>query len=356
MSGFDPDEPLRLAVLGAGNIGKVHIQSALGLADVDLLAVADAKEGNRSYADRVGVPAVYDDYEALLHTEPVDAVVVALPPFLHRDAVALAADRDRHVFVEKPFARSTDEAEEIRSLASHVHVGVDHTIRYLPEVKQVVSAYRTGGIGDVPFASISRVNFGAFERPPASEPLPGWHLDPGAAGGGVLVELGVHLLDVLEDTFGDMKVESAATDRQLATPVEDTATVTLRSGETGTRVALHAGSYQWENDDEFNFEFRLEGMTGTLSTSEFAPGNFYGTAAKGAARNVARRLRGEAPAYYAPTHYLQAHFAALRAFVDAVRADETPPVSGEDGVRTLELVEDAYEMASAEEEPLEARI
>ena len=72
---FDSTEPLRMAVLGAGNIGKVHIQSARAMDDVDLVAVADAVADNRAYARRVGVPAVYDDYANLLRTEPLDAVV-----------------------------------------------------------------------------------------------------------------------------------------------------------------------------------------------------------------------------------------------------------------------------------------
>lgn len=350
-----PDEQLRLGVLGAGNIGKVHVQSARAMDDVTVVAVADAVDENREYAREADVDAVYEDYANLLRTEPVDAVVVALPPFLHAEAVELAARRDCHVFVEKPIGRTAAESREIVDAAreASVSLGVDHTIRYLPGVRRVREAYREGRVGAVPYASIARVNYGPFTRPPADGGLPGWHLDPEAAGGGTLVELGVHLLDVLEWTFGDMEVLAADVGSQLDVPVEDAATVLLRSRETDTRVTLHSGSYQWEDDAEFNMSFRLEGVSGTLDVRDHLPESFYGHAARAAVRNVARRLRGDDPAYYAPTYYLQAYYVALREFLDAVRAGEEPPVSGRDGLRTVELAEAAYDAAGSDRPAVE---
>jgi myo-inositol 2-dehydrogenase/D-chiro-inositol 1-dehydrogenase len=345
---FRPEETVRLAVLGVGNIGKVHLQSAIAMDDVTVIAVADAIEANRAYARSAGVDSVYDDYADLLRTEPVDVAIVALPPFLHAETVELAARRGCHVFVEKPLARTTAEARSLVDTAAkaEIAVGVDHTIRYLPDVRRVHNKYQDGIVGAVPYATISRVNFGPFTQPPAERAVPGWHLDPEAAGGGVLLELGVHLLDVLEWTFGEMSVRAAETSSQLDLPVEDAATLLLRSEATGTQVTLHCGSYQWEDDEEFNMTFRLEGMTGTLDSQEYSPDSFYGNAAASAIRNVARRLAGREPAYYAPTYYLQAYFAALRDFLDAVRDGDQPPVSGSEGLRTVELVETAYDLAA----------
>lgn len=342
--------PVRLAVLGVGNIGKVHVQSARAMDGVDLVAVADALPEHRAYAHGVGVDTTYDDYTDLLEAERLDAVMVALPPALHRDAVAAAARQDCHAFVEKPLARTAAECRDLLAAADDVLVGVDHTLRYLPAVERVREAYVSGHVGTVPYATVSRVNYGPFERPPARGPLPEWHLDADAAGGGVLVELGVHLFDVLSWTFGELEVLAAETDSQLDTPVEDSATVFLRATGTGTQITLHCGSYQWEDDDEFNMTFRLEGLTGTLDAGDYRPG-FYRNAATAAAKNVARRLVGRDPDYYAPTYYLQAYYAALADFVDAVRTGETPPVSGRDGLRAVELAEEAYETADAARSP-----
>lgn len=349
-------EGLALGVLGVGNIGAVHLESARAMDGVRVVAAADAVAENREYARARGVGSVYEDYEQLLAAESLDAVVVALPPFLHANAVAAAAEHGCHAFVEKPLARSVSEAQDLLDTAERagVSVGVDHTLRYLPGVDALGEAYRNGRVGAVPFAAIGRVNYGPFQRPPATRGPAGWQLDPEATGGGVLVELGVHLFDVLEWLFGEVTVLAAETDSHLALDAEDSATVLCRSEATGTHVSLHCGAYQWERLDEFNVTLRLEGLTGTLDYDEFAPSNVYTYAARSAVRNVLKRLRGDRPEYYAPTYYLQAHYRALADFLDAVDAGEEPPVSGTDGLRTLELVEAAYEAARGDRRPVEA--
>lgn len=346
----DRPRDVALGLLGVGNIGRVHLESALAMDGATLRAAADARDAGRAYADERGVPAVYGDYESLLRSEELDAVVVALPPFLHLDAVRVAAERGCHVFVEKPLARSVPEARSMleRAERAGISVGVDHTLRYLPGVRDLREAYREGRIGHVPYAHIARVNYGPFQRPPATRGPAEWHLEPELTGGGALVELGVHLLDVVEWTFGEVSVRTADLDRQLELPAEDAATLLCRAEETGTRVALHCGSYQWEDLSEFNLSYRLEGTTGSLDYDEFAPASFYANAAREGLLNVARRLVGRRPEYLAPTYYLRAYYDALSAFVEAVRADEPPPVDGTDGLRTLELVHEAYDAAASD--------
>lgn len=338
---------LSLGVLGVGNIGMVHLKSALAMDDVDVVAAADAVPENRERAERAGVARTYDDFAACLENEALDAAVVALPPFLHADAVERAAEAGVDVFVEKPFARSTEEADAMLETAREagIAVGVDHTLRYQPDMVGVKEEYEDGTVGHVPYASITRLNDGPLGRPPVEEPPASWPLDPDAAGGGSLLELGIHCFDVLEWLFGDLVVESAATGETLDVPVEDAATVLLRAPETETTITLHCGSYQWEQLPEVNTRLRLEGVTGTISNRDHLPDNFYASAAKSALENVASRVTGERTVF-GPTFYLQAHYDALADFLDAVREGETPPVDGEDGRQTLALAERAYELAA----------
>ncbi|SFT00656.1 Gfo/Idh/MocA family protein [Halostagnicola kamekurae] len=341
-------DPVRLGVLGVGNIGTVHLKSAHAMAGVDVVAAADAVPANRDRATAAGATRVYDDYETLIEAETLDAVVVALPPFLHRDAVEAAADVGVDVFVEKPFARSTTEADEMLEVAADagIRVGVDHTLRYQPDLRELKGAYDDGRVGHVPHASMVRVNDGPLGRPPVEDAPPAWPLDPDAAGGGSLMELGVHCFDYLEWTFGPLEIRDATVDSTLEVPVEDAATVLLEASETGTAITLHCGSYQWEELPEVNTNVRLEGITGTIESEEFLPTNFYGSAALSALSNVVSRVTGGEPDVYGPTFYLQAHYDALADFVEAIRAGERPPVTGEDGRRTLELVETAYGFAA----------
>lgn len=337
---------LALGVLGVGNIGRVHLQSALAMDGVDAAAAADPVRANRDWADRAGV-RTYDDYATLLASEDLDAAVVALPPFLHADAVERAAEAGVDVFVEKPLARSTAEADRLLETAASagIAVGVDHTLRYQPDVRGVKREYDEGRVGHVPYATMTRVNDGHLGRPPAEDAPSSWPLDAEAAGGGALLELGVHCLDVLEWLFGDLEVVGATVDGTLALPVEDAATVLLWGPETGTTITFHCGTYQWEELPEVNTRLRLEGVAGTITAADHRPSNFYANAAASALSNVASRVTGDEPDVFGPTYYLQAHYEALSAFCAAIRAGDRPPVDGEDGRRALELVETAYERA-----------
>ena len=339
---------LSLGILGVGNIGLVHLKSAAAMSGVEVVAAADAVAENRDRAERAGVSRTYDDYTTLLASEELDAAVVALPPFLHADAVERAADAGVDVFVEKPLARSTEEADEMLATAREagIAVGVDHTLRYQPDMAGVKTAYDEGRVGHVPYASITRLNDGPLGRPPAESAPPSWPLDREAAGGGSLLELGVHCFDVLEWLFGELEVRDASMGRTLEVDVEDAATVLMDAPETGTTVTLHCGSYQWEQLPEVNTRLRLEGITGTISNQDHLPENFYAGAAKSALSNVASRFTRDEPDVFGPTFYLQAHYDALADFCNAIRNDEEPPVDGADGRRTLALAEQAYDLAA----------
>jgi myo-inositol 2-dehydrogenase/D-chiro-inositol 1-dehydrogenase len=343
---------ITIGVLGVGHIGAVHLQSARVMDGARLVGAADVSAANRSLARRLGAPAVYEDFLELLESESVDVAVVALPPFLHKEATLRAIEAGCAVFVEKPLARSVEEGRRMVDAADRagVAIGVDHTLRYQPEMGRLKAAYEEGTLGHVPLCHLTRINSGPFERPPASKPVPEWPLDPEATGGGAVMDLGVHLFDFLEWVFGDMRVTHAAVDRQLDLEYEDTAAVTLRSAETGTLATAHCGFYQWEEPPSVNMQVRLEGVADSIANADFVP-DFYRNAGTSAIANVGRRLLGRDPEYFEPTYYYRAHFEALRDFVDAVGDGRAAPVSGDDGLRTLELVAETYRRTSDERRP-----
>jgi predicted dehydrogenase len=343
----DPQGPLSLAILGLGHIGTVHLQSARALSGVTVDAVADVVPDNRKRAANLGVPNTYDDFEALLADESTDVVVVALPPSLHADAVEAAARAGSDVFVEKPFARTVQEATEMIEIADRegVTLGVDHTLRYHPEIRRAKRRYERGSLGHVPTCVVSRINSGPFDTPPAEGPIAGWALDPAATGGGALMDLGVHLLDVLRWLFGDLTVEHAELSSQLDLGFEDTAVVVLRATETGTIATVVCGFFQWETPPEINLNVRLDGVADYVDSSSFVPDRFALHAARAAIGNLTARLTGGDPRPLDPTYYYRAHYRALRDFLTAVAEARPPPVGPRDGLRTIELVADTYDLA-----------
>lgn len=339
-------DAMELAVVGAGHIGTVHLQSADAMDGVTVAGVADPKDANRDRAERLTGCRTYEEYERLFAVEDIDIAVIAVPPFLHLDAATAAIEAGCHLFVEKPLGRTTAEAEAIveRADRAGVSLGVDHTVRYQPEIREMKTKYDAGELGHVPMATIRRINDGPFDSPPAGETASGWHVNPTATGGGALMDLGVHLFDTLRWFFGDLTVEHAELDRQLDLPYEDTATVVTTNGD-GTTAVLNCGFFQWERPPDVNMDFRLDGITDTLHSDSFVPDRFLTYAARTAAENVVKRSVGADPEYFGPSYYYRAHHDALTAFCRAVRRGEDPPVDGTDGLRAVELVRSAYEMA-----------
>jgi len=340
---------ISVGVLGCGHIGQVHLQSALAMDDVDVVAIADKDASLRGRASAQGVPQTYEDYDQLLEEESIDAVVVTLPPSLHVEATRAAAERGCDVFLEKPFARTVAEAESIRDVGERrgINIGVDHTWRYYPHVKKVKSQLDSGAVGHVPTCSIARFNSGPFSLPPVTSPLSEWKLDRDATGGGALLSLGTHMFDVLKWLFGKQTVRHVELGRQLSLPFEDTATVVLESG-TGTISTMKCGIYQWTSSPDVNMRLRLEGIAGTLDASDHVPDDLYTHAAWEMVKNIGRRFSGRDVKQYAPTYFLVAHYDALADFLTSVGSGTPPPVNAHDGLRSIELVERAYERADAE--------
>ncbi len=336
---------LDIGILGVGHIGAVHLQSANALETVEVTAVADQVAGNRRRAQKIAGCQTYTGYEDLLRQEDIDIAVIALPPFLHADAACAAAAEGAHVFVEKPLARSTAEADDILSVAadSGVQVGVDHTIRYHPEIQEIKAEYDAGHLGHVPMGTITRINSGPLGQPPVEDQPAGWKLDPELTGGGALMDLGVHLFDVVEHFFGEMTVKHATIDHQLNLPYEDTVNVVLRSKQAGTSVNLLCGYYQWEYPPDVTMSFELHGIAESIDSRTYVPDNFTLHAGRSMLENVKSRLTGESPEMFGPTYYYTAHYHALKDFIEAIVAGETPPVSGETGRRCIELAEITYE-------------
>ena len=345
---------LHVAVIGAGNIGTVHAQTALVADCVGRVSAADPVPARRERVRRLGVDRVVSEYAELFSEDPPDVAVVAVPPDLHEPITMDAIAAGCHVFVEKPLARTPEETADMVAAADRagVSLGVDHTMRYQPGIARLKEIYEAGELGAVPTATIWRINNGPFDPPPAESGRGHWALDPETAGGGALLDLGVHLFDVLDWFFGEVSLEHAAIGQVLQLPVEDRATLVV-STEAGTVATLTCGFFQWERPPEITGGLRLDGIASSRSSETYRPDDWTSHAARSAFDNVIRRLRRSDPAYFRPTYYYEAHHRALTSFLDAVAAGSRPPVSGTDGHRMVSLVHEAYGYAEEKEAPIE---
>jgi len=270
----------------------------------------------------------------------------------HGEAIERAAEAGVDVFVEKPLARTTDEADELLETArkAGIAIGVDHTLRYQPDMAGVKAAYDEGSVGHVPYASITRLGDGPLGRPPVENAPPSWPLDADAVGGGSLLELGV---PASTSSSGCSGISESGTPRWGRRSRSTSRTPRPSSWKRRRRGRRSRSTVAPTSGNSFRRSTpgcASRGVTGTISNQDHLPRNFYAGAAKSALSNVASRLTRDEPDVFGPTFYLQAHYDALADFCDAIREDEQPPVDGADGRRTLALAERAYELAAETDE------
>src|SRR5262245_24738878 len=144
----------------------------------------------RVFAERFGVERVHGDLEALMHDPSVDAVYIALPNALHHAAVLAAARGKKHVLCEKPFAMTVPHAREMVSACRNAGIllRVGHQLRLDVAIGRAREIVRSGRLGRPVAISI--------ERASGLGPRTSWRLD--ASQSGVIFDVGVHLLDLIQ--------------------------------------------------------------------------------------------------------------------------------------------------------------
>ncbi|WP_062050902.1 Gfo/Idh/MocA family protein [Bacillus sp. JCM 19034] len=194
---------LRLGVIGAGNIGNVHLRVFDRLKhDVELKAVTDAfSELAQKRAEEYGIEKVYDTAEELLADEQLDAIVIAVPNKYHAPLTIQALNAGKHVMLEKPMAMNVHDAKEILLMQRKTGkvVMIPHQMRWESIALQVKEQINRGELG-----SIYHTKAGWFRR----KGIPGWgtwFTQKEESGGGPLIDIGVHLLDLSLYLMGNPK-------------------------------------------------------------------------------------------------------------------------------------------------------
>ena len=215
-------EHVTVAVIGAGMAGQAHAfgyRNATmhpGLADVDvrLSTIIDAdQELAQSVAGRYGFAATAAGVEAVLADQAIDAVSVALPNFAYAEVIPRLIAAGKHVLAEKPLGRNAAEAHRFATAADtagRIH-GVGFSWRRLAAVEAVAQIVGSGGIGDVWHATAWYLtDYAAIPTTPLS-----WRYNHEQAGGGAIVDVGAHVLAVLEHVAGPVRRVHAADARIL---------------------------------------------------------------------------------------------------------------------------------------------
>ncbi len=326
---------IRVAVIGCGSISKHrHIPEYAANENVELVAFCDLVEARAvEYAEKHGGKA-YTSYQELLEKEKPDAVSVNLPNALHAEVSIAAANAGAHVLVEKPMATTVAEGEAMIEAAERnkVFLMVGHNQRLMPPHIKAKEILDSGVLGKV----ISfRTSFG--HPGPEAWSIDGresWFFDKPRAIMGAMGDLGVHKSDLIRHLLNDEVAEVAAfigTIHKEDTEVDDNATCLLRmkSGAIGTLVA----SWTYYKGEDNSTVFWCE--NGVLKIGTDPDDQVIMELRDG---TVERHKAGEIA-----TNEKQTTSGIIDAFVDAIVTGTRPSISGEEGLKSLQVILAAFE-------------
>ncbi len=192
---------LRVAVLGTGGIVRQeHLPALRADPRVEVVAAAHVNAASlRELAAEFGIPKTYTDFEALAVDGEIDAVVNALPNYLHASTTIAMLKHGKHVLCEKPMAMNVAEAEAMEAAASAtgVKLVIAFPWRSNPDYQWLREKIAAGALGRIYKIRADAVvaNWGPDRN--------NWRSRPEVAGGGVIFDIGSHSLDALSFLFGD---------------------------------------------------------------------------------------------------------------------------------------------------------
>ncbi|QAY66487.1 Gfo/Idh/MocA family protein [Paenibacillus protaetiae] len=196
---------IKIGVIGAGSISAMHLQSYANHPDAELVAVCDLKEDRaRQAAVKYGASQVYTDYRELLACPDIDAVSICTWNNTHAAISIAALEAGKHVLVEKPLCRTVEEAlsmqEAVRASGKLLQVGFVR--RYDPNAQLLRSFVDHDEFGGIYFAKASAIR--RLGNPG------GWFADRERSGGGPVIDIGVHVIDLCWYMMGRPKPVSVS--------------------------------------------------------------------------------------------------------------------------------------------------
>lgn len=321
---------INIGLIGAGGIGRIHLDNGLQLRNGRLVAVADISKKHRSFAKAKGVEVVYDNYRDLLENPTIDCVIIALPTFLHSECAILAAENGKHIFIEKPLARNVKEGRMIisRTRKAGVKVMVGYPLRFskLSKIKKEIGI---GHLGDVVTAITTNVSSGPFSQRISNgipSPVPSWWFERELVGGGALIDLGSHMIDLLLYYF-ENKIVSVKSflGHRFNMPFEDHALCFIEF-EKGISAVVNVGWFS---------PYRLIGVELYGTAKHLIEISRPPTLIDYAESIIKRQSLSEAAAFRKELQY----------FVDCLESETSPSPSAEEAVKSLEVISAAYKNA-----------
>jgi predicted dehydrogenase len=331
---------VKVGIIGFGTMGQRHLKDCLLIKNVEL-AVADTSKSALLRAKEMGVKEVYADYLELLQKANVDAVVITLPNFLHVESSCLAAEKGVDIFVEKPLGRTAGECRTIVEAArkNNAKLMVGFYQRFLDCNRNLKSMIESGALGDIELIAYESVGSGAFSHRFPPSPVPEWWFDVEKMGGGALLDTGCHMIDLMRWLLRDeVSAQYVYLGHKFQLPQEDTVILSLKFENVGAKAVLMIGWFAIDT----THRIAIYGTAGSTTLGELAPRVSTKQVITEGIRNVGKRLARKEIEPYSLSEVSKAYYRELNHFIDCVRENKEPLVTGEDGLKCAKSIDDAY--------------
>jgi predicted dehydrogenase len=336
---------LRIGLLGSGFIlDTFHIPVLKELGQVvDLTAVAGRNSGKLEvFRKRWGIQKAYsgeNNIEKLCSDPEVDVVIVALPNYLHLNAIQSAAENHKHIICEKPLARNAKEAlDALNSVQRYsvMHCYAENQL-FIPQIVKARQLIRDGALGKLT---------GVRSREAHSGPHSAWFYDADKAGGGVLLDMGCHSIETARNLINSkpLAVDAWCATLQHKIKIEDNSLVLVKyEGE-----CLSQCENSWTAKGGLDIRFEIYGTEGSIFidvTRETGMRLF--TTGKERIGYVIEKADQTAGWLFPLTSeaYTYGYFDELRYFLHAISTGEQPLETFRDGYVVNQLMDAAYNSA-----------
>ena len=252
---------MRIGLVGAGFMGGVHLNAYANIPGAEVVGVADTNTENAAAGAELVGARPYASYDELVAAEDVEVVDICLPTAFHKELAVRAAGEGKHVILEKPIARTIEDAQKILDAfpGEGPRLFVGHVVRFFPEYVGIKGKIDAGELGTIGVVRTSR-------RSPFLTGWNDWYAD-WRTSGGVLIDLLIHDFDFLRWALGD--VERVYAHGILGREYNrlDYALVTLRF--RGGAIAHVEG--HWGYPGPFNYAIEVAGSRALLATDSTEP-------------------------------------------------------------------------------------
>ncbi|MGA7836855.1 MAG: Gfo/Idh/MocA family oxidoreductase [Ignavibacteriaceae bacterium] len=329
-------EKTKVAIIGLGGIAQlVHLPNLKKLNNVELVSVADINKSRlNAIAEKFKVSERYTDYNELLAKSDVEAVIIATPTNTHKEIALACVKAQKDILVEKPFTRTLAEAKPVVEAArkNKCKIMVGFNLRFRPDAMLLKTLINSGEIGDPIYVKANWVR-----RQSSKEK---WFTKKTESGGGVIIDLGILLLDLSLWLLNYPSVSTVSTQNYNTSTksVEDTSVSFLRCKNSSIISLESSWSLPLDKD---TFNVTVFGSKGSAALSPFK-----------VVKNIDDKFIELSPpkAESAQTLFQKSYSNELKSFFGAVRGVNPVMSSGEEVLVRMKIVESMYKSAKQNSE------